>query len=87
MTTRVLLVADIHANPWAMKAFIEQLVLYPDVRTILNVGDFLCTGPAPREVAHFVLTDPRFINVLGNNEEALLELSNAEILDPASHRA
>jgi putative phosphoesterase len=67
------IVADIHANKYALKVFLEYLDAHFPVSDILNLGDFVQIGPHPKEVTELVLTDRRFINILGNNETALLE--------------
>lgn len=65
------IVADIHANRYALAQFLEYLDDHFPVEYILNLGDFLQIGPHPREVAEIVLEDSRFANILGNNEEIL----------------
>ena len=70
--TKIAVVADIHANIYALTAFLDYLAMRDDISHIWNVGDFLQIGPHPSEVADVVLSDPRFLNILGNNEQALL---------------
>lgn len=70
---RFAIVSDIHANRYALQVFLEYLDAHFPVTDILNLGDFVQIGPHPKEVTELVLTDRRFINILGNNETALLE--------------
>ncbi len=76
-TVRIAIVADLHANRYALSAFLRYLDRHFPAERILNLGDFLQIGPHPREVAEAVLGDPRFVSVLGNNELSLLH-RNAE---------
>lgn len=69
---RIAVISDIHANRYALKAFIQWLDEQKDVEAVWNAGDFINVGPHPREVAEIVLDDSRFVNILGNNEEAIL---------------
>ncbi len=71
--TKIAVIADVHANIYALTAFLDFVDKSGDIDCIWNLGDFLQIGPHPREVAEKILNDPRFINVLGNNEQALME--------------
>lgn len=68
----IAVISDIHANIYALNAFLDYVNENYTVNTILNLGDFVQIGPHPREVADIVLNDKRFINILGNNEDSLL---------------
>ncbi len=68
---RVAVISDIHANRFGLLAFLRYLDANPDIKTVLNLGDFVNFGPHPHEVAERVLGDSRFVNIAGNNEEAL----------------
>lgn len=72
-TKRIAIVSDIHANIYALNAFLEYLKKHFQVTDILNLGDFLQIGPYPREVTEIIFSDKRFINILGNNELSLLD--------------
>jgi putative phosphoesterase len=68
----IAIISDIHANVYALNAFLDYIDRNYNVAKILNLGDFVQIGPHPREVAKIVLNDNRFINILGNNESRLL---------------
>jgi predicted phosphodiesterase len=70
---RLAIIADIHANLYALEAFLAYLRAEFPATLILNAGDFVQIGPHPRQVAEIVLGDSRFLSVLGNNELSLLE--------------
>ena len=70
---RIAVVADIHANIYALDVFLQHIEGFGDIDRIWNLGDFLQIGPHPREVAEVILNDSRIITVLGNNELALLQ--------------
>ena len=72
-TEKFAIVADIHANKYALQVFLDYLEEHFPATDILNLGDFVQIGPHPKEVTELVLDDRRFINILGNNETALLE--------------
>jgi putative phosphoesterase len=79
-TEKFAIVADIHANKYALQVLLDYLDAHFPATDILNLGDFVQIGPHPKEVTELVLTDRRFINILGNNEIAILER------DPTSFR-
>jgi putative phosphoesterase len=68
---RIAVISDIHANRFGLLAFLRFLDAHPDIQHVLNLGDFVNIGPHPHEVAERVLSDARFVNIAGNNEEAL----------------
>lgn len=70
---RFAVVSDIHANKYALQVFMNYLDARPEIKTVLNLGDFLQLGPNPQEVFDIVVKDKRFINILGNNEIELFE--------------
>jgi putative phosphoesterase len=72
-TEKYAIVADIHANKFALEVFLQYLDAHFPATDILNLGDFVQIGPHPKEVTELVLSDRRFISILGNNEIALLE--------------
>lgn len=69
----IAVISDIHANAYALNAFLEYIERNYTITKILNLGDFVQIGPHPREVTEIILGDNRFINILGNNEKRLLE--------------
>ncbi len=75
---RVAVISDIHANRFGLHAFLRFLDDNPEIQMVLNLGDFVNIGPHPNEVSDLVLNDNRFINIAGNNEEALA----ADLGDP-----
>ncbi len=70
---RFAVISDLHANRYALDAFLQHIKENEPVSWVLNLGDFVQIGPHPAEVAETVLSDPRFLNIAGNNELALLE--------------
>ena len=70
---KIALIADVHANLYALQAFLDYLSQHPDIEQVWHLGDFLQIGPHPAEVADLILDDPRFLTVMGNNERALLQ--------------
>ncbi|MHA2394096.1 MAG: metallophosphoesterase family protein [Promethearchaeota archaeon] len=70
---KIAIVADIHANKYALARFLNFIDKNIKVDYILNLGDFLQIGPHPKEVTEIVLSDKRFINILGNNEIVITE--------------
>jgi putative phosphoesterase len=70
---KVAVVADVHANRYALQAFIAWLSRHPEIEQVWNLGDFLQQGPHPAEVVDLLLQDNRFMTILGNNEQTLLQ--------------
>lgn len=64
---KILIVSDIHANPWAL-AEIEQTVFPVD--RVLFLGDAVNYGPRPAEVVDWLL-DHQAIGVRGNHDHAV----------------
>ncbi len=67
------IVADLHANKYALDAFLDYLDAQFPVDNILNVGDSVNIGPHPQEVVSKIMQDSRFMSILGNNDEAMWE--------------
>lgn len=82
---RIAVVADIHANKYALRKFLEY-INNENIETILNIGDFLQIGPNPFEVSEIILKDNRFINILGNNEISLFDIENNCNSEEIRHR-
>lgn len=70
-TKKVAVIADVHANMYALEAFLAYLDT-TDITEVWNLGDFLQIGPHPAEVADLLLLDSCVITILGNNEQALM---------------
>ena len=70
---QIAVVADIHANKYGLRDFLNYIENELEVDYILNLGDFLQIGPHPKEVTEIILSDDRFINILGNNEIVITE--------------
>lgn len=85
MSDKIAIVADIHANKYALNKFIEY-VDKEKISTILNLGDFVQIGPNPLEVTEIILNDKRFINIIGNNETGLFEITADDSSDENKHR-
>ena len=68
------IVADLHANKYALDAFLDYLDAQFPVDNILNVGDSVNIGPHPQEVVSKIMEDSRFMSILGNNDEAMCEI-------------
>ncbi|MHA1886246.1 MAG: metallophosphoesterase family protein [Promethearchaeota archaeon] len=81
--TKLAIISDIHANKYALDAFLNynEEVFHAD--KILNLGDFVHIGPHPKEVTDTILNDNRFENVIGNNEVIMLgRFKRSERLEP-----
>ena len=85
MIEKIAIVADIHANKYALDKFLDYIDK-EHIECILNIGDFVQIGPNPYEVSTKVLNDNRFINVLGNNETSLFEIDETKTNDEIAHR-
>ncbi len=85
MKKKIAVVADIHANKYALDVFTKYMDAN-NIDTVLNLGDFVQIGPNPKEVAEIVLNDKRFINILGNNETSLFEINNEDNSSENQHR-
>ena len=76
---KIAIVADLHGNKYALKVFLAYLEDHFPVDGILNLGDTVAIGPHPKEVLEITLNDPRFINVLGNNDITLFSWESHSI--------
>ena len=85
MIEKIAIVADIHANKYALCKFLKYID-NEDIKCILNIGDFVQIGPNPYEVSFKVLNDIRFVNILGNNETSLFEIDETNPNDEIAHR-
>ena len=70
--TKLAVIADIHANKYALESFLQYNEENFQADKILNLGDFVSIGPHPKEVIQLVYNDKRFENIIGNNEIILL---------------
>ena len=71
-TTKLAIIADIHANKYALDSFLKYNEENFKADKILNLGDFVSIGPHPKEVAQTIFNDERFENIIGNNEMIVL---------------
>ncbi len=85
MIEKIAIVADIHANKYALYKFLEYIDK-EEIKCILNIGDFVQIGPNPYEVSTKVLKDIRFINILGNNETSLFKIDETIQNNEIAHR-
>lgn len=85
MFEKIAIVADIHANKYALNRFLKYIE-EENIKSVLNLGDFVQIGPNPYEVSKKILNDTRFINILGNNETSLFEIDEASENDEIAHR-
>ena len=85
MNNKIAIVADIHANKYALDEFLEY-INQEKINAILNLGDFVQIGPNPLEVCDVILNDNRFINILGNNEISLFNINKEEQSNENNHR-
>ena len=70
--TKLAIIADIHANKYALDSFLKYNEENFKADKILNLGDFVSIGPHPKEVAQTIFNDERFENIIGNNEMIVL---------------
>ena len=75
---KIAVVADIHANIHALNLFLEYLSK-ENIDQVINLGDFLQLGPNPLETVRIVLSDNRFLNILGNKEMSLINRNPEEL--------
>lgn len=85
MKYKVAIVADIHANIYALNIFLEYLK-ENNINKVLNLGDFVQIGPNPKEVSEIILNDERFVNILGNNEISLFDIDENDKNTEIAHR-
>jgi len=76
---KIAIVSDLHGNKFALEVFLNYLEVNFPVDAILNLGDTVAIGPHPKEVLEITLNDPRFINVLGNNDITLFSWESHNI--------
>lgn len=77
-TTKLAVIADIHANKYALESFLQYDEENFQAEKILNLGDFVAIGPHPKEVVELVYNDKRFENIIGNNEIIVLGKRKSE---------
>jgi len=70
--TKLAIIADIHANKYALDSFLKYNEENFQADKILNLGDFVSIGPHPKEVTQIIFNDNRFENIIGNNEMIVL---------------
>ena len=73
MTRRIALIADIHANLYALEAVLLRCTAL-NVDEIWNAGDFIGYGPHPDEVVQRVKHEP-ILSILGNYDRKVLKIN------------
>lgn len=63
---KILVISDIHSNPWAVKAILEKESQYD---RLFCAGDLVDYGTAPREVVTWLQKCPDKLLVQGNHDE------------------
>lgn len=77
---RILVLADIHANRWALEAVLEDARRYRP-HLVVNLGDSLY-GPLDPDGTARILRDLDAVNVSGNEDRLILEGVGGESLAP-----
>src|SRR5215813_1279392 len=77
MTTRTIVVGDIHGCYDELMALLEKIGIGEDDR-VISVGDLITKGPKSKEVLELFMTDARFSAVIGNHDLALRRKWNGE---------
>lgn len=85
MKDKIAIVADIHANIYALNTFLKY-VDENQISKVLNLGDFVQIGPKPKETTQIIMDDKRFINILGNNEISLFDIDENDASTEVAHR-
>ena len=66
--SQVIIISDICANLEALELLLDEVDKNYDVTHIINMGNFVTSGPNPCEVFDLIMKDKRFITVLGIND-------------------
>jgi len=77
MTSRTIVVGDIHGCYDELMSLMEKVSLGEDDR-VVSVGDLITKGPKNREVLELFMTDSRFSSVIGNHDLQLRRKWNGE---------
>ena len=77
MTSRTIVVGDIHGCYDELMELIEKVNLADDDR-VVSVGDLITKGPKSKEVMELFMTDARFTTMIGNHDLALRRKWNGE---------
>jgi diadenosine tetraphosphatase ApaH/serine/threonine PP2A family protein phosphatase len=80
MTSRTIVVGDIHGCYDELMELVEKVDLGKDDR-VVSVGDLITKGPKSREVLELFMTDARFTTVIGNHDLALRRKWNGEEIE------
>jgi len=78
-------VSDIHGNWHALQAVLQDMAAYAP-EAILNLGDTVGYGPAPRECVQWARENCR-VCLLGNHDAAAVGLLELEWFNPAARHA
>jgi hypothetical protein len=77
MSSRTIVVGDIHGCYDELMALTEKVELQDDDR-VIAVGDLITKGPKSREVLELFISDKRFTSVIGNHDLTLRRRWNGE---------
>ena len=69
-SVKIAIISDIHANLEALYSFIKYIDK-EQIGVVLNLGDFISNGPNPCEVFDTIMSDKRFINIRGYDENSI----------------
>lgn len=67
---KVAIISDLHANFAALDTFVSY-INKEQIHLVLNLGDFISSGPNPCEVFDTIIEDKRFMSIRGYDEESL----------------
>jgi predicted phosphodiesterase len=80
MEKQIAVISDIHSNSWALEAVISD-AKQNSIDTIINLGDSIF-GPLDPIGTIDILIDNNVINVMGNEDEIILNKKNQYIAHP-----
>jgi calcineurin-like phosphoesterase family protein len=80
MSSRTIVVGDIHGCYDELMALTEKVELQEDDR-VISVGDLITKGPKSREVLELFISDKRFTSVIGNHDLTLRRRWNGEDIE------
>ncbi len=85
MSITIALLTDVHGNPPALKAVLEEIDKASQIDHIYCLGDMIGIGPFSNEVLDLLFCRQDVSMVSGNHDEAILALIQGEEY-PKSHR-
>ncbi|MEH7246070.1 metallophosphoesterase family protein [Neobacillus niacini] len=81
---QIAIIADIHGNALALKAFFSEIAKRKDIDHIYCLGDMIDIGPDSNEVLHMLFSRNDISMITGNHDEAILTLAKGQEY-PKSH--